>query len=92
MAAQFAVGYGGGSPGDVGGAPTKIIKNFMQRRVGQGVFSAWLQANMDLHPFLPTGAWNATAIEKGVKYGYFKKSILLGVEFHEWTIVPKSSW
>jgi len=86
MAAEYAVGYGGSAPSDNGGASIRIIEEFLDTWENLGSFGAWKNANSS------NRAWNATAIKKLLKYGYFKKSLVLGIEFHEWTEVPKEQW
>lgn len=84
IGAKFAVGYGSSGPSDKSGTKI-IIKEFMRNR-HHGIFLAWRNANS------ANRSWNATAIEKGVKMGYFNKSSVLGIDIHEWTEISKENW
>jgi hypothetical protein len=85
MGSGFAVGYASAGPSDRSGTD-RIVSEFMDKKNQIGVFAAWRAANAS------NLAWNASAIMKGVKYGYFKKTSFMGFNIHEWTEVPKSAW
>lgn len=61
------LGYNHKAPGDSGGATTRIINAWRERRGSLGDVDAWIEANEK------NRAWNACAIVKGLKYVYFKK-------------------
>lgn len=63
------LGYNYYAPSDKSGTPTRIISNWIETRKAMGDIDAWMNANK------AQGKWNACAIQKGVKYVYFKKIV-----------------
>lgn len=63
------LGYNYYAPSDKSGGPTRIISNWIETRKAMGDIDAWMNANK------AQGKWNACAIQKGVKYVYFKKIV-----------------
>ena len=61
------LGYNYRAPGDVGGAPARIMQSWLANRAAMGNVNAWMKANAD------NKAWNACAIVKDQKYVYFEK-------------------
>jgi hypothetical protein len=63
------LGYNHSAPSDGGGATVRIVNYWMLNRSTLGDINAWMKANEQNH------AWNACAIEKNVKYVFFKKRV-----------------
>jgi len=79
---SVVLGYNYIAPGDAGGATTRIISAWKNNRAS-GDIDAWMNANRD------NKAWNACAIEKDVRYVYFKKQLF---GRHKIKTVLKESW
>ena len=78
------LGYNYSSPGDAGGAPTRIIQSWISSRGSLGAVGAWMKANAN------NKAWNACAIVKGQKYIYFQQSFYK--KFKRIKEVMKGEW
>ena len=76
------LGYNYIAPGDRGGAPARIVGHWQQNRAARGDVDAWMDANA------ANRAWNACAIEKGVRYVYFRR--LWGMKRR--VSIPSSEW
>ncbi len=86
LGASMFLGYGHAAPTDVQNSDT-IISSFAQSyESGQELFSAWPKANDN------SNGRNATALHRGVKYGYFKRTTVFGWPQYSWTLIPSEEW
>ena len=81
---EVLLGYNYSSPGDAGGAPTRIVQSWISNRGSLGDVDAWMEANAE------NRAWNACAIVKGQKYIYFQQSFYK--KFKRIKEVMKGEW
>ena len=81
---QVLLGYNFVAPSDSSGRPARVMEEWRSIRGMVGDVKAWMNVNA------LWGSPNACAIEKGVRYVYFKKSR------NGWFIkeksVPKENW
>ena len=82
--AKVLLGYNWYAPLDATGAPARIVQSWLANRGALGDVDAWMQANDN-----PEGR-NACAIEKGLRYNFFKKTFILRRRIRK--IMPKEDW
>jgi hypothetical protein len=76
----FLVGYSSKAPRDDTQGSAAIAASFISEYEAHGdAFASWRDANNNSH------GRNASAIQKGVKYGYFVRTTFLGIPFYTWT-------
>ena len=80
---SILLGYCYSAPLDSSGAPARIISTWIRNHTTHGDVAAWMNANNNRN------GRNACAIEKGLRYHYFKKCIK---HIYIKKTVPKEDW
>lgn len=81
---DILLGYNARAPADTNGVSMAIITDWISKRDSLGDIDAWMEANRERR------AWNACAIEKDVKYVYFKQVIRKKIKYR--TEVKAEDW